>query len=170
MSECTREEKQTKYNYVLFNFGGDYLDPVFGPLKQYPFVRVYDRAFEGNGVLQKLIFLHWSKKLNRKIRLPWKRIWYRRMLKQDFGEEKPCCYIFCGGKYITEDPGLYKYIKTQNLNNKCIVLCFDLISKKNWDLEKVQSCCDYIVTYDQSEAKKYGIEFFRAVMMAQLLK
>ena len=164
MKECMQEDKTTKYNYVLLNFGGDYLEPVFHPLKNYPFVRLYSRAFDGNWLLQKLCFLHWSAKLNRRIRLPGKRIWYRRLLKQSFTEDKPCCYVFCGGKYITEDPGLYACIKKQNPENKCVVFCYDLISKKQWDIEKVRKCCDHIITYDPGEAKKYRIDLFQAFM------
>lgn len=164
MKECTREEKQTRYNYVLVNFGGDYLEPVFHPLKNYPFVRVYDRAFDGNALLQKLCFLHWSKKLNRRIRLPGKRIWYRKMTEHDFAEDKPCCYVFYGGKYITEDRELFSYIKKKNPNNKCVVFCYDLISKKHWDIEKVKKSCDRIVTYDPGEAEKYQIDLLQAFM------
>lgn len=164
MKECTQEEKQTRYNYVLFNAVGDYMEPVVHPLKKYPFVRVYDRAFDGNSFLQKLCFLHWSKKLNRRIRLPGKRIWYRKMIEQDFTEDKPCCYVFYGGKYITEDRELFRYIKKKNPKNKCIVLCYDLISKKHWNIEQVKKCCDHIVTYDPGEAEKYQVDFLQAFM------
>lgn len=138
--------------------------PVFGPLKKSENIRVYKQAFTANALLQKMFFLHWSVKLNKKLRLPGKSLWFRKMIKQDFSDDKPICYIFAGGKYLTQDSRLYEYIKKQNPKNKAVVFCFDLMSKKNWDIEKVKAVCDYIVTYDADEAEKYGALHMDAVM------
>lgn len=163
MKECTREEKQTRYNYVFFNIAQDYLEPSFLPLAENENVRVYRHAFSGSRFLQWLFFLHWSKKINRKVRLPKKSVWFRKMCSHHFSETKPCCYVFYGGKYITEDQGLYSYIKKQNPENQCIILMGDLLSKKCWDVETAKSRCDYIVTYDPAEAEKYHTELFHGV-------
>ena len=78
----------------------------------------------------------------------------------NFDNSKPCCYVFLTGKYILEDERLYKYIKSLNPDNKAVVLCGDLISKKNWDMQNVNSMCDMVLTYDRGEAEKYDIEFY----------
>lgn len=148
---------QTRYNYVFLNYSEDYHEPTRAALKDLPFVKVYKHAFDGHPILQKLFMLHWSEKINRWIRLPLKSIWYRRMCKQHFDTQKPICYIFLGGKYITQDEGLRRYILRQNPQNKCIVKCGDLITKKNWNIEKIRQCCDHIVTYDKGEAQRFSI-------------
>lgn len=168
MKECTQEDKKTAYNYVFYNISEAYLEPVFGPLSKLKNVRVYKQAFRGGKLLQKLFFLHWSAKLNAKIKLPFKSIWFPRICKQDFNDNKPICYVFAGGKYLTQDKCLLEYIKKQNPRNRAIVFCFDLISKKHWNMNHVKALSDYIVTYDEGEAAKYGAKHMDAVMYGAL--
>ncbi|MBQ3355855.1 MAG: hypothetical protein IJG45_01900 [Oscillospiraceae bacterium] len=163
MKECTAEEKQTKYNYVFCNIAEDYIEPAFMPLNQLESVQVYRHAFSGSRLKQSLFFLHWSKKINRIIRLPLKKLWYPQFLGHGFPENKPCCYVFYSGKYISEDTGLYEYIKRQNPNNKCIILLGDSVEKKKWDISEIKKRSDAIVTYNPSEAEEYELRLFSGV-------
>ena len=163
MIECTREDKQFHYNYVVFGAGDDFLEPYFQPLKELSNVRIYKRAFTGNALLQSIFFVHWSYRLNRKIRLPMKKIWFHKMYRQTFKNNRPICFVFLGGKYLTDEPKLYRYIKRQNPKNQCIIYCLDLIAKKHWDIDKVKAVSDHIVTYDAKEAEKYGVDHFVAM-------
>lgn len=148
-----------KYNYIFYNIFDDYFKPVFGLLSKYPFVKVFARAFDANSFIQKLFFLHWSTKLNKIIKLPFKSLWYKKMCCHKFGTEKPCCFVFLGGKYIIDEPKLFEYIKKQNPENKCVMLCLDLISKHSWSVDKIKSFLDKIISYDSNEAEKYGIDY-----------
>lgn len=164
MKECTQTDKKTAYNYVFNNISEEYLAPVFEPLANEENVRVYQQAFRANALVQKLFFLHWSAKINAKLKLPLKKLWFRKMCRQSFPNDKPICYVFAGGKYLTQEKKLFKYIKKQNPKNKAIILCFDLISKKHWDIEQIRNVCDQIVTYDADEAVQYNVEHLDAVM------
>lgn len=159
---------KTKYNYVFLNIAEDFIFPCYHPLKQYPFVKVYKHAFDTNAFLDKIFFLHWSQRLNAKFRLPFKSLWFNLICRNDFKDDKPICYVFYAGKYITEHQGLYEYIKRKNPENKCIVYYGDLISKKCWDIPFTSNFCDYIVTYDRGEAEKYGIHYFEDLTYATM--
>lgn len=150
---------ETKYNYVFYNFFEDYYQPVVLPLVKYPFVRVYANAFNTNKFVQAIFKFHWSSKVNHQFELPFKKNWYKKMILQDFNDNKPCCFIFLTGKYILQDHGLYKYIKSLNKNNKIVILCGDLISKKDWDINRIKSVSDMVVTYDKGEAEKYDFSY-----------
>lgn len=169
MKECTQEEKQTKYNYVFLNIAEDYIEPVFLPLSKCESIKVYRHAFSSGKLRQSLFFLHWSGKINKIIRLSLKNLWYRKIAEQDFPEKKPCCYVFYSGKYITQDAGLYEYIKRQNPENRCIVLLGDTIEKKHWDLAKIKKRCDHIVTYNPAEAEKYDLSLFTGVSYGPIM-
>lgn len=158
----------TKYNYVFYNVGEDYLEPVFGVLNKYPNVKTYGLAIKSNPLVEKLFFLHWSAKINSKIKLPLKSIWFKKMFDIDFGNEKPICYVFYGAKYINEHNGVYKYIKSLNPNNACIAFYFDLISKRNVDIEKLKDHTDYIVSYDKKESEKYDVCYHETVGYAPI--
>ncbi len=151
--------KNLKYNYVFYNIFDDYFKPVFGSLSNYPFVKVFARAFNANPFVQKLFFLHWSAKLNKIIKLPFKSLWYKKMCCHKFETDKPICYVFLGGKYITQDPKLFDFIKRLNPNNKCVMLCFDILSKHSWHIDEIKKYLDRIITYDLSDAQKLGIEY-----------
>lgn len=150
------------YNYIFYHTEGEFLAPLFQGEKDLPDCRVLDRAFCGNGLLQRLFFLHWSNKINRRIRLPFKRLWYRRMYGAPFANEKPTCFVFCGGKYAVEDPKFLEYIKARDPKNKTVILYLDLISKKSYrDFEAIKASVDHVVTYDAGEAERYGIDCYR---------
>ncbi len=151
---------ETKYNYVFYNVSDACYEPVLWPLNKYPFIRVYKNAFNSNAFANKAFFLHWSAKLNRKVRLPFKKAWFKKITRQNFQNDKPCCYVFLGGKYLTEEKSLFNYIKSLNSENKVVILCGDLISKKKWDMDKVKSVSDMIVTYDKGEAEKYKVNYY----------
>lgn len=159
MKECTPADKP-KYNYIIYKVTQDYLKPLFVPLKKYDYVRVYDRAFDSGRFLQKLFFLHWSNKINSRIKLPFKRLWFKKMCRQSFNNDNPCCYIFNGGKYLYEAPQLYKYIKSLNPQNKVAVYFLDLIEKTAGSIECFRDCSDAIISYDKDNAKKHNIECF----------
>lgn len=174
MKECTPADKQdalqTKYNYVFYKVTQDYVQPYFFPLRKHAFVRVYERAFESGKLLQKLFFLHWSNKLNSKIKLPFKRLWFKKICKQNFNNDKPCVYCFNGGKYLREAPELYSYIKKLNPENKVIVYMMDLIEKTVGTLDDIRDCTDAIITYDKGDAEKYGIYHFDGIFYGATAK
>ncbi len=149
----------TKYNYVFYNVTEACYEPVLWPLEKHSFVKVFRQAFTASDLTNKIFFYHWSKKLNDKVNLPFKSLWFKKMFSHSFDNDKPCCYVFLGGKYLTQSQKVYKYIKELNPENKAVVLCGDLISKKNWDIEKVKSKCDMVLTYDEGEAKTYDIAY-----------
>ena len=68
-----------KYNYVFYNFNNEYNKSIFGALEKFDFVKIYKHAFDSNKIIQKLFFIHWSKKINNFINLPFKRIWYKKI-------------------------------------------------------------------------------------------
>ncbi len=160
MKECMPADKPIKYNYIIFNVKEDYLKPFFFPLRQNDHVQVYEHAFDGKGLIQKLFFLHWSAKLNQKFRLPLKSLWFRKMCKKTFPTERPCCYLFIGNKYLGQEKKLYRYIKKLDSRNKAGFYFLDLVSKKNLDLASYKTCSDFILTYDRSEAEQYQIRCF----------
>lgn len=146
-----------KYNYIFYNFDYEYYDCITKPLSELDNVCIRKKGIDGSFIKKKLFFYHWSKKINKIIRLPLKRLWFPQLVKSPFNNDNPICYVFYSGKYINDSDKLRDYILKQNPDNKCLIYCGDLISKKGWDVEKVKRGCDAIVTYDPGEAEKYGI-------------
>lgn len=148
-----------KYNYIFYNICEDYFNPIFSELSKFPFAKVFTRAFNSNPLLQKLFFIHWSAKLNRRINLPFKNIWFKKMCQHKFPDNKPVCYVFLGGKYLNQDDRLFKYIKKLNPDNKCVIIYLDLASKNKPKVERLKLLSDLIITYDKGEAEKLDISY-----------
>ena len=151
--------KDYKYNYIFYSIDSDFFKPVFGELSKFSFIKVFARAFDARPLIQKLFFLHWSAKLNKIIKLPFKSLWYKKMCCHKFEDNKPICYVFVGGKYVSEDEAFLKYIKNLNPNNKCVLLCLDLLQKTDINIEQLKESIDKIITYDLGEAEKFNIDY-----------
>ena len=167
MKECIPEGKPTevpsfKYNFVFLFARFDYWKTILGEEfyhgKQ---TRGYPLAFRGNRFSQTLFRLHWSYKINSRISLPLKRIWFRRIYRQDFERKLPLCFVYIGSNNIRFDGGLIKYIRNNSSENRQVVLNMDLISKKcHYDYEIIRRKVDAAVIYDKAEAQKYGIHWY----------
>ena len=170
MRECIKEDNATAiekmpkltYNYVFLFTRYDYWKNIFGEeLCNSKQTRVYSLAFQGNRFLQTLFRLHWSYRINKIIHLPFKRIWFRKIYRQDFENKKPLCFVYLGGNSIRFDGGLTDYIRKQSSQNRQVILHMDLISKKcNYDYELLSKKVDASITYDKGEAEKFGIHWY----------
>ncbi len=159
------------YNYVIIGAVDDYIRQAYGELLDEKQVYMPEHACGSkNPLLNALFKLHWSAKVNAKMKLPLKKIWFRRMCRHDFHNDLPNCYIFMGGQYIAGCPELRNYIYSLNKDNKVIIKYADLIAKKHYrDFERVKNSADLLITYDKDEAIKYGITYYRNRIYSRLL-
>lgn len=158
-----------KYNYIFFNMGYDFFQALYIPLEREPNVLIHKNGFDGTALENKLFFMHWSHKINKRIKLPLKKVWFNRMYSNPFDDGKPLCFVFMGGKYIAESPELREYILKRDPRNKCIVYCADLISKKAWKMDEVKKRCDAVVTYNPMDAEKYGIYCYEKPLYSNIV-
>ena len=166
MKECMKTEVNTlpglHYNYVILFAGSDFWKAVFGQkLYECENVHICQGAFEGSIFLKKLFKVHWAYRLNSRINLPLKSIWFRKIYRQNFPTKKPLCFVYLGGNSIRFDGGLTDYIRRQSPQNRQVILHMDLISKKcNYDYKLIRQKVDEAITYDRNEAEKYGIHWY----------
>lgn len=179
MKECMREDNRTvsekspelHYNFVFFFAGDDYWKAILGKeLYESEYVRVYEGAFDGSPLLKKLFHYHWAYSINRKIRLPFKRIWFRKMYRQKFAHDLPLCFVYMGANSIRFDGGFCKYVRKKSPCNRQVVLHNDLIGKKlDYDYSTIKNKVDLCTTYDKAEAEKFGIHYFQETTFSKLL-
>lgn len=164
MKECTQigESWEPRYNFVFLFARDGYYQSLFGEqFYRSEYTRVYRQAFSGSALAQKLFRLHWAYKLNRIFPLPLKSLWFKRICSQDFLRERPLCFVYLGGNSIRYDGGLTDYIRKHCSQARQVVLHLDLISKKcDYDYSIVRNKVDAAVTYDRSEAERYGIHWY----------
>lgn len=163
-------ENNYKYNYILYNTKIDTIPNMFSELSQYDFVRVCNQGLISNNLFLEFIHkLHWSNKINRKLRLPFKKIWFRKMTDGKFlDSSKPTCYIFMGGQYLMQSPELADYIKSRNPENKIVIHFMDLLKSRVKYLDTFKKKSDLILTYDKNDAEAYELELYVSNIYSKL--
>lgn len=167
MKECMGNDKPSeetlpRYNYVFLFARYDYYTSLFGKnFYRGKNTRVYKLAFSGGKFTQTLFRLHWSYKINRIIPLPFKSLWFKKICRQDFEEDRPLCFVYLGGNSIRFDGGLTKYIRKKYPSARQVILHMDLIAKKcKYDYSLIRNKVDAAISYDHEEAEKYGISWY----------
>lgn len=124
-------------------------------------VRMCKGAVIGNNpILHKLHKIHWSAKINEKINLPFKRIWFKKMTNGKFNNGKPTCFILFGGQYGIRESKLLDYIKKIDPNNRIVIHYRDVIGNESKYLDSFKSKCDLIYTYNKIDVETYGVDYF----------
>ncbi len=160
-----------KYNYVVFNFpdGGfwstdenGYYSICMKDLKDMPGVKVSGSPLDHRTKLVRLLYkIHISDKLNRFIKLPCKEKWYPYYFDTKFEDSKPFCFVL-----ISNPPLDYlKYLKNKYPDAKFVKFYRDLIhtQQRSYDEYTKSNIIDFIVTYDEIEAERYGIKYYHEV-------
>jgi len=154
------ENKNFKYNYILYNMENGYKWQTYAELHNRDFIRMCKGALPMNEpFLHKLHKLHWSAKINAKIKLPFKKLWFKKMTNGNFNDDKPVCFILFGGQYAIRDQRLCDYIRKLNPENKIAVHYRDLLKRESKHIEMLKGKVDVVYTYDKGEAEKYGIKY-----------
>ena len=153
--------RDMKYNYILYNMETADKWLIYKDLLNLDNVRMCKGAIPTNNpLLHKLHKLHWAAKLNSKINLPFKKLWFKKMTNGKFGNNKPTCFVLFGGQYGIRDPRLLDYMKKINPENKVAIHYRDLIEPNAKHIDMLKSKSDIIYTYNKSEVEKYGVEYF----------
>ena len=161
-----------KYNYVFFSVSEDYHEPMFYGLNDLENVELRKSALPNKKrFAKKLLKLHYSNKLNKIIKLPFKKAWLPKMCKTNFKNGKPTCYVFYGSKFIEPDSGIVKYIRKHYPDSKIVVMFCDLIRNNvSKRIDIIRDQIDLFSSYDIQDAKKNGIEYLEETMYGRQLE
>lgn len=156
------------YNYVILNDVSDYYEVAFSELKTLDYACYIDKS--ELGIFQILNRIHISKKVNYCFNLPLKKIWNRFLIKLNFENKKPICFvIISGSKWLS----LCKYAKfdsflKRNYPDSKLVLYFtDLVEKTYFlyddnklDMNYVARVFDLVLSYDKGDCEKYNLIYY----------
>ena len=163
--------KELKYNYILYNMETADKWQIYKELLENPNIRMCKGALPANPKLaHKLHKLHWSAKLNRKISLPFKKLWFNAMTNGRFEDKtKPVCHVFFGGQYIIRDSRIADYIRKLNIENKIAIHYRDIIKNNEEHIDLLKEKSDLIYTYNKSECEQYGVEYFSSYVYSKIV-
>ncbi len=158
-----------KYNYILYNMANGYKWDMYRELQNLKHVRMCKGALPMNEpFLHAIHKVHWSEKVNSIIKLPFKKLWFKRMTNGHFEDDKPVCFVLYGGQYAIRDPRFCDYIRKLNPENKIALHYRDLMKSDVQHLDMLKEKIDVIYTYDRGEAEKYNLEYNSAYVYSRL--
>lgn len=160
--------KEFYYNYVFFN------SPEGNRLKRNPngYFTICSEDLEKDDrtivvsqpldtapyLLRFLYAVHHAERINQKIRLPFKRIWYPLYFKNTFKNNKPMCFII----HSTLPFGYFKYLKKNYPGCKLVLLHRDLAwvcDQRAPGLSR-NPILDLELSIDKGESEKFGFIWF----------
>lgn len=164
--------KSLKYNYVFFNSTDSYnlnknrnmyCAICTRDLESFDGARVVTFPYDySNKLVQSLFFFHNSNRVNKKVNLPFKSLWYPGYFKNDFKDDKPLCFILLNRFWFP--PEYLKWLKKRHPDAKFVLLFRDLMKIKSENpLSKRfigNPLFNLQMTIDRNEAKQYGMEYY----------
>lgn len=120
--------------------------------------------FSGSRFLKLLCQVHYALRYNKKHRLPFKRIWFNRILaKLDIDERKENYLIVYDRSRLLFDLSFFEYIREKKPGIKIAYLFSNIVKytgANDWGiLDKLKANFDKVFAFDKTDADKYGFSY-----------
>ena len=159
---------QFNHNFVIFATNASpYYDYGYHDIISHPQVRYIRYLFDGvDGILSKIFRRLLSEpKYNKIICNTIGNIVYPYVAKNKFAHSKPICFLFFVDYRKFCYSGYLKFVKKKYPYSKTILYLQDLInSRSDFDINEAMNNFDEVITYDEGEAKRYGLKYYPTPM------
>lgn len=151
------------YNFIFYNDSLKELDKLFFlDIEDYMNVKIVNRdSLFKFKIINSICKIHLSHRLNAKINLPFKEIWYKALFKNEFSNSDKLCFVFTAGWYY---PKYIKYLKKKYRSSKFVFYFSDTVESKlkvipSMDINYLKQNFDLVLSYNQQDVDKYNLEY-----------
>lgn len=129
-------------------------------------VRFYDGLMiKANAFVKTLYRLHFSPRVNKFIKIPFKHIWNRWYFHEKMPNDKPICFVISCELYFLKKYKYFEFLRKKYQNCKLVFLFTDMVDYvslrfEDFDIEYLRRVFDYVVTYEIYDVKKYKLTYF----------
>lgn len=155
------------YNFIVFFSNTDYNKVVYSDFERMDNVILYRDFRPSNPVLKALHKIHFSEKINKRMVLPFKSVWYKSLFGLNkIDKSTPLCFLFM---YTwVNDQRIIEFIEYLHKHfPKAKYVCYytDIISSLNpqaivRDTVLMRQYFDLLISYDEDDSKKYNLAYF----------
>lgn len=153
------------YNFVFFLADNDYQKICYSSLFGNKHAQIVYNWNLGK-VTNFIHRIHMSPKINAKIKLPFKKIWYIKYFRPHFHDKKPMCFVFdtCLVK-VYSFLDYIKYLRLKYPNAVFVLFYQDLIGTfpQNFVPNSTKNYFDLMISYDKGDAQKYNLLYHPTV-------
>lgn len=151
------------YQFVLYFSEKDYNKIVYSDFDNMPGVQIYHGFKPHDVFLEKLHIFHNSERINSKIRLPFKSIWYGSYFDKTAIQEngKQICFVFMFvWVYQTFIKEYIKYLRSVYPTAKFVCYYTDIVSTLKKTPEEIKDYFNLLISYDRRDAEQYNMLYF----------
>lgn len=150
--------------YVILSNEFDFTEATFADVKQFDNVDYYKFPIDTRSVLlNKAYILHGAQKTNKLFRLPAQRIWNRFIFDMNkLDPDKDVCFIYSFRRIDRLiRSGFFEFVNGMFPHVYHVAYWDDLVKEnQKGALEYAKAHFDYVFTYDEKEAARYGIRYY----------
>ena len=148
--------------YVIFSTKEDIDDVLFFEVKKKSNVLITN-IFDNFNVLEKNIHkVHQSKKLNRIINLPNKKIWFKKYFDiNNYNKDDRIIFIYLNNTcFIPIENGFISYLKENFPKSKHVYYALDIFGFRNSSYKSIKHFFDASYIFDEIEAKNNNLSYY----------
>lgn len=154
-------------NIVFLGNGTDWCEKSLIGFRNYPKVSVINEKIIIDGrIASKLVNLHYSHRINEKIELPFKSIWYRGFdayINKHHKLTNDTVVVFYDRNRFAYDDGFLSYLKKKYPGMKLAYIFTNIVkhtaAMELGYLHKLNDWYDVIYAFDPEDSKKYGFAY-----------
>lgn len=152
-------------HFVIYGSDYDYMEYAYSDLKKCSNAEYLRKSIISNNPITKLLFkFHFSTKLNNRLSLPFKKIWFKKIAYFAKGKDN-YCFIFFASRLNLVKAGYIDYLRKHYPNSKMICVYSDLVKVHNYSIGimSVKKIFDYVYSFDQNDCEEYGLNYYPLV-------
>ena len=162
----------TQYNYVIFGSDWDLYKIAYSSVLKYDNVRYIESPYVNLGLLKHVRHIHFSGAINKRFRVPFKGLWNSCYFHNDFGNDKPICFLFFWQWAAMEiETGFTRYLRRNYPGSKMVLFLQDVVaSHKEPNINELRRKYDLLMSYDKKDCEKYRLTYHPTVLSSFRIK
>ncbi len=161
-------------NYVFFWSDADYYTYAFKDILSLENVRFFRKMYHGGNIFVSQIHkFHQSSKINKIVKLPFRKQWRYFYFKDDFQTKKPIVFIFHGYYYWLRAIDYFSFLRRQYPGCICVLILMDTVDSYlkyfkgkyygDFEVDYIKKQFDYVLTYNKIDAEKYYFTYYPGI-------
>jgi len=119
---------------------------------------IYKKNAFKSKILSKIFNIHMSQLLNRHIQFPLKKLWFKRLIGNDYYENDKIIFIFIAGWFNRD---LHSWLRMNYLNSKQVLYMRDTVNVyekaiPSFKGDNLNDIFDLVISYNPNDCSKYG--------------
>lgn len=161
-------------NFVFFWGSEDYYKAAFSDIENLSNV-IYIQSIPRteNRILTTFHKIHNSTRINKRLNIPFKNIWFPLYFSDSFENENKIVFVFHAAYYWLKGSNYFEYLRRKYPTSKLVFILMDTVDSykryfadrftEGFDISYLRKSFDLLLTYNKSDSEKFNIEYYPSI-------